>query len=148
MSDVLEKLVGSLVARSDATGAQIEKDNLNLETVEIICGNLKGHLSQAIEKSSSKDTIEEKYETLQTSVHIIQQALVNEPQKVKNQQWELRIRQGVYNEVLELMKALTAELEPPINPELIPITEPGSLTAVGELPPEVKATLGSLLKDE
>ena len=36
MGNVLEKLVSSIVAKSDAATEQIEKDGLNLETVEIM----------------------------------------------------------------------------------------------------------------
>jgi len=137
MNEVLEKIVGQIVGQLNTASAQREKDNLNLETIDVICGNLTDHLSKALTAASTKESIDEKYASLESSVKIIRQAVMQEPQKLRNAQRELEIKCSVYSEVLELIQQSQPVLEEQSKP-----AEQGEDQGTGAMP-----TLGSLVQD-
>ena len=150
MSEVLEKVVGQVVGRLNDAKAQREKDDLSLETVDIVCGNLNGHLTQALNAASTKETIEEKYQSLESSIKVIRQAVAQEPQKLRNQQRDLDIRCGVYNEILELVKTSQPEPPPPPVEDAVsdPVVTPEPVVREQPAPQETTlANLGSLMGD-
>jgi uncharacterized protein involved in exopolysaccharide biosynthesis len=129
MSDeVLESIAGQIMHKLDVTTSQIEKDNLNLETVNIICGNIHDHLSQALQTADTQETSEEKLQSLVSSIQTIRQAIVNEPQKLQQLQRDLELKRSVYSEVLELIRTTAPPPRPPTPP----------------VRPEVHLNLGSL----
>jgi len=148
MSEVLEKVVSQVVGRLNAAATQREKDNLSLETVDVVCGNLNGHLTQALDAASTKESIEEKYKSLESSIKVIRQAVAQEPQKLRSQQRELDLRCSIYNEVLELVK--TSQPPPPPVEDVVsdPVVTPASVVQEQPAPQETTlAGLGSLVRD-
>ncbi len=68
--------------------------------------------------ASTKDLLEEKHASLESSIKTIRQAIVQEPQKLRNTLNELNIKGGVYSEVLEVIRDLEptpAEIPKPID---------------------------------
>jgi len=141
MSEVLEKVVGQVVERLNAAATQRDNESMNIETVELVCRNLNEHLTNALNVASSKETPEEKLDSLVSSVQVIRQAVATEPQKLRNAQRELNTKCAVYTEVLEMIKS-THPVEAPPEP-------------VVEAPPEpekrevrsLQSTLSSLIRE-
>jgi hypothetical protein len=137
MSEVLEDLAGQIMSRLDATLSQVKKDTLNLETIEVICGNVNEHLFNSLSAAASKETFQEKFESLSSSIQAISQAIGNEPQKVRGQRRELELKCTVYNEMLDLIRSSkppTPPVEEPIPAVVESEPEYMNLSALGSKP--------------
>ena len=136
MSEVLEKIRKRIQKQLSETKAKYQKNSLSLETTDIICGNIAELLSKALVAASTKDLLEEKHASLESSIKTIRQAIVQEPQKLRNTLNELNIRGGVYSEVLEVIRDL----------ELTPVEIPKPVDQTKEQ--DISLTLDSVVKDE
>ena len=136
MSEVLEKIRKRIQKQLSETKAKYQKNSLSLETTDIICGNIAELLSNALVTASTKDLLEEKHSSLESSIKAIHQAIAQQPQKLRNTLNELNIKGGVYSEVLEVIRDL----------ELTPAEIPKPVDQTKEQ--DISLTLDSVFKDE
>jgi predicted RNase H-like nuclease (RuvC/YqgF family) len=104
----IENTIKALQKKIDDSIVNINRDSANIEVITTICSNMFQHLSTAVTGAETRDNFEDKYRTLLANVKVIQDAMSNEPGKLRAQIQRQELRVEVYNETIQ---ELNAEIE-------------------------------------